>query len=77
MTPETLIEPVLDEAEAIVCAEWMRLQFECAGTRTAIVERSWPVPRQPRMKCSSRRRACQRVWPTQRSPPAPWDSAEH
>jgi hypothetical protein len=30
MTTDTLTEAVLDEAEAIVCAEWMRLQHDSA-----------------------------------------------
>ena len=31
MTTDTLTGRVLDEAEAIVCAEWMRLQHDLTG----------------------------------------------
>ncbi|MDT5323697.1 MAG: hypothetical protein QOF25_849 [Mycobacterium sp.] len=36
MTTDTLAEAVLDEAEAIVCAEWMRLQHDTASREDAL-----------------------------------------
>ena len=37
MTTDTLADAVLDEAEAIVCAEWMRLQHDSASLEDALI----------------------------------------
>ena len=72
MILETSIDTVLDEAEAIVRAEWLRLQDDCPGGVVTTVEVArWPRPGPPRPRREqlSRRDALQHVWPTQRSPP--------
>jgi hypothetical protein len=72
MILETLIGTVLDEAEAIVRAEWLRLQGDCPGgvvTTVEVAGRPRSGPPRPRQEQLSRRDALQHVWPTQRSPP--------
>jgi hypothetical protein len=71
MILETSIDTVL-EAEAIVHAEWLRLQDDCPGdvaTTVAVAGPARPGPPRPRREQLSRRDGLQHVWPTQRSPP--------
>jgi hypothetical protein len=70
-THKTPVETLLAEAEAIVQAEWLRLQYHRPNrpaTRTATAEPSRPAPPQ-HVARRSRGAAHQRFWPTQRSPP--------
>ena len=44
MTTDTLTEAVLHEAEAIVCAEWMRLQHHSASREDALTRPRAEMP---------------------------------
>ncbi|CAN5257078.1 hypothetical protein BH09ACT8_BH09ACT8_48100 [soil metagenome] len=82
MTTMTLTRTVVEEAEAIVRAEWTRLQYDngpnpravrhCsikAATMSAIAACSGRTVPVWRARWTSNGETSQRVWPTQRSPP--------
>ncbi|WP_409434880.1 hypothetical protein [Mycobacterium sp. SMC-14] len=73
MTTDTLAAEVLDEAEYIVRAEWLRVLTAAVPGHWTAVPTEMPVarPRSPasHQHRSATRRRNMRVWPTQRSPP--------